>query len=243
MESATNFFNNNILLLGLLIVAGLVIAVVFAALKHALVRQLESKVSELNDVLEQNTKNIAEKQRQLNAKTAAHDELKSSLQDLSNRHTDLRHDFNDSQKSLKKTQSNFEQTQQDYLNAMQTIANNSKEHELEMQAQKNSYEQQLLNVRKDADKEVADFQENYKAEFEHLKKSHKRLVQANQTMSKTADNLRDERDFYRTEFQTLRNFLHDSQMEKAKKLVEEHAEKLSETNKVIKLSGKPDKNT
>ncbi|NVJ67109.1 MAG: hypothetical protein HWE16_11535 [Gammaproteobacteria bacterium] len=239
METASNFFANNILLLGILIVAGLVIAVVFAALKHALVRQLESKVDELKQVVEKNTKNIADKQRLLDAKTEAHDELKVSLQDLSSRHTELRHNFNDSQKSLSNTQANFEKTQQDYLNSMQTIANNQKEYELELQAQKNSYEQTMLDIQKEADKKVESFQENYLAEFEHLKKSHKRLVQANQTMSKTADNLRSERDFYRTEFQTLRNFLHESQMDKAKKLVDEHAEKLAETNKVIKLSGNP----
>ncbi len=239
MESASNFFSNNILLLGVLIIAGLVIAVVFAALKHALVRQLESKVDELKQVLEKNTKNIAKKQKLLDAKSEAHDELKASLQDLSTRHTDLRHDYNDSQKSLTQSQANFEKTQHDYLNAMQTIANNQKEYELESQAQKNHYEQTMLDIQKEADKKIDSFQENYLAEFEHLKKSHKRLVQANQTMSKNADNLRSERDFYRTEFQTLRNFLHESQMEKAKKLVDEHAEKLAENNKVIKLSGNP----
>lgn len=241
MDSATNFLAENTLLLGILIIIGLVVAVAYAALKHALVRQLESKVDELKQVLEKNTKNIAKKQKLLDAKIEAHDALKSSLQDLSGRHTELTHNFNDSQKSLKKSQENLEQAQKEHLNAMQTIDNNSREHDLTMQAQKNHYEQKILDVKKESDKSTSDFKENYIAEFEHLKKSHKRLVQANQTMSKTTDNLRSERDFYRNEFQTLRNFLHDSQMDKAKKLVDEHAEKLAETNKVIKLSGNPDK--
>ncbi len=236
METASNFLADNVLLLGILIVTGLVIAVVYAALKHAVVRQLESKVSELNTVLETNTKNIAKKQQLLDAKSEAHDELKSSLQDLSNRHTDLRHQFNESQKSLQKTQESFDNTHQDYLNSMQTIASNNKEHELELQALRNSLEKKVIDTQKEADKKIDNFQENYRAEFEHLKKSHKRLVQANQTMSKTADNLRNERDFYRTEFQTLRNFLHNSQMDKAKELVNQHADKLAENNKVIKLT-------
>ncbi len=236
MESATSFLANNILWLGILIILGLVVAVIFAALKHALVRQLESKVDELKQVVEKNTQNIAKKQKLLDAKKESHDELKASLQDLSSRHTELRHNFNDDQKRLEKLTKNYEQSQQDYLNSMQTIANNQKEYELDMQAQKNNYEQKLLDVQKEADQHIESFQENYRAEFEHLKKSHKRLVQANQTMSKNVDNLRGERDFYRNEFQTLRNFLHESQMEKAKKLVEQHAEKLDSNKKVIKLS-------
>lgn len=239
METATDFFANNILLLGTLIIVGLVVAVVFAALKHAVVRQLESKIDELKEVVKTNTKNIAKKQQLLDAKAEAHNEIQASLQDLSSRHTELKHSYNDSQKELEKIQSNFDQTQQDYLNSMQTIANNQKEYELELQAQKNKYEQEILDIQKEADKKIDSFQENYLAEFEHLKKSHKRLVQANQTMSKSTDNLRSERDFYRTEFQTLRNFLHESQMEKAKQLVDEHAEKLSDKSKVIKLSGNP----
>ncbi|WP_251359134.1 hypothetical protein [Kangiella sp. TOML190] len=238
MESASNFLANNVLTLGILIILGLVIAVVYAALKHALVRQLESKISQLNNVLQENTQNIAQKQKLLEAKTEAHDELKTSLQDLSARHQDLRHEFNDTAQKLSKVSSNYEQVQKDYLTSVQTIADNQREYELDKQSRQNQFDKQLLEVRQEAENKIDNFQENYRAEFEHLKKSHKRLVQANQTMSKNVDNLRSERDFYRTEFQTLRNFLHDSQVGKAKKLVEEHDINFEKNKKVVKLSNK-----
>lgn len=228
--------NNNILILGLVGLLVILASVIFAALRHALVRQLQSKIAELNEVLETNTKNIAKKNKQIAEKHEAFTEIKHSLQDLSSRNTELRHEFNNTVKKLENTTSNYEESHKDYLQAMQTIANNQKQYELDSTSQKNDYEGKLLKVQKDSDKEMEHFKENFAAEFDHLKKSHKRLVQANQTLSRNTDNLHEERDFYRTEFETLRDYLHDSQMDTVKAMVE--ARRKAGTDKVVKIPKK-----
>ena len=72
--------------------------------------------------------------------------------------------------------------------------------------------------------------------YRRIKKSHKRLILANQTLSKNTDNLRDERDFYRTEFETLRDFLHDAQMKNVKDILQAKEKELEE--KVVKFENK-----
>ena len=68
-----NFLGDNtiILVLGILALVLLLGAVVTATLKHALVRQLESKNEELKQVNKENTQNIAKKKKDPNALASA----------------------------------------------------------------------------------------------------------------------------------------------------------------------------
>ena len=230
--------DNNTVILTSAIVAlvVLLVAVIMAAFKHALVRQLESKNQELKQVLDENTKNIANKAKLLREKTEAFDELKKSLKDLSERHTNLKQEHRELTARNDKLLHNYEEAHRNYLQALQSISDTKKELDLEISQQKESYEQRLAKVESDAKYEVESFRSNFQAEFDHLKKSHKRLVQANQTLSKNIDNLRDERDFYRTEFETLRDFLHDAQMKNVKELIAKKEQEL--TDKVVNFTNK-----
>ncbi|NVK22185.1 MAG: hypothetical protein HWD86_06675 [Kangiellaceae bacterium] len=231
--------NTMILVLGIVALGVLTVAVIMAAMKHALVQQLQSKNDEMKQVIDENTKNIANKAKLLRELQDTHDQIKSSLQDLSERHTALKQDNRALNSRHEKTLTNYEESQKNYLQALQSIADTKREMDVEIQQQKDYYEDKIKGIQSDAAHEVDSFKSNYQAEFDHLKKSHKRLVQANQTLSKNIDNLRDERDFYRTEFETLRDFLHDAQMRNVKELVAEKEKELAE--KVVTFANKQKK--
>lgn len=220
-----------------------VVSVVYAALKHAIIKQLESKIENLNKVLQENTENIANKKKLLEAKTEAHDEIKASLQDLSQRHQSLRHEFNDKVSVLNTLETNHQVLKKNHENALTTIEENKKLYKLEKSLIKKEYNEELQEFKDKHSSKMEKFKENHFAEFEHLKKSHKRLVQANKTMSNLVENLRSERDFYLSEFQTLRDFLHNSQIDKAKELSEKHSDMIkkrasAETDKIVEIMNK-----
>ena len=86
-----NFLGDNtiILVLGILALVLLLGAVVTATLKHALVRQLESKNEELKQVIKENTQNIAKKKEKIEDIEADYKKLQESLTSLSERNTTL----------------------------------------------------------------------------------------------------------------------------------------------------------
>lgn len=204
--------NTIILTLAIIALVVLLVAVVTAALKHAVVRQLESKNEELKKVLEENTRNIAGKAQRIKELESTRDDLKHSLQNLSERNTALTQEHRELKGKYKQAQTSYEEAQQNYLNALQSIADTKRELDEEMDQLREECDARVRTIRQDALDEKERFKESLGSEFEHLKKSHKRLVQANATLSRNIDNLRDERDFYRTEFETLRDFLHEAQM-------------------------------
>jgi len=109
-------------------------------------------------------------------------------------------------------------------------------HESKLNNIREETDEKVKNVRQESQDEISHFKSNYMADYEHIKKSHKRLILANQTLSKNTDNLRDERDFYRTEFETLRDFLHDAQMKNVKGILKAKEKELEE--KVVKFENK-----
>ena len=229
---------DNTIILTLAIIALVVLlgAVVTAALKHAVVRQLESKVDELKKVLEENTRNIAGKAQRIKELETTREELKNSLQSLSERNTGLSQEHRELKGKYEQVKSSFEEAQQNYLNALQSIADTKRELDEEMDQLRQECDSRVRTIRQDALEEKERFKESLGSEFEHLKKSHKRLVQANATLSRNIDNLRDERDFYRTEFETLRDFLHESQIKNVKQTLEQKEEELKE--KIVNFENK-----
>ena len=228
--------NTIILTLAIVALAVLLVAVVTAALKHALVRQLESKNDELKRVLEENTRNIAGKAQRIKELESTREDLKNSLQSLSERNTALTQEHRELKGKYKQTQSSYEEAQQNYLNALQSISDTKRELDDEMDQLREECDSRVRTIRQDALEEKERFKESLGSEFEHLKKSHKRLVQANATLSRNIDNLRDERDFYRTEFETLRDFLHEAQKKNGKQTLEDKQEELKE--KIVNFENK-----
>lgn len=234
----TNLAGDNTIILTLAIIAlvVLLVAVVTATLKHALVRQLESKNRELKSVLDENTRNIASKAQRIKELESIREELKNSLQSLSERNTLLIQEHRELKNKHSRIQTASEEAQQNYLNALQSIADTKRELDDEMDELRAECDARVRTIRQDALEEKERFKESFGSEFEHLKKSHKRLVQANQTLSRNIDNLRDERDFYRTEFETLRDFLHQGQIKNVKQTLEQKEEELKE--KIVNFENK-----
>lgn len=237
-----NITDHNIILLTLGILALVMIlgSVITAALKHALVRQLESKNSELKQVNKENTQNIAKKKQKIEELESDYKKLQESLTSLSERNTTLIQEHRQLNTKYEKTLKNYEEAQKNYLDALQSISDTKREIEGEMDQLKHSHEEKLKNVRKESQDEIDNFKSNYLADYEHIKKSHKRLITANQTLSKSTDNLREERDFYRTEFETLRDFLHDAQMKNVKETLRAKEKELQE--KVVQFENKKNSN-
>lgn len=244
-----NFLGDNtiILVLGILALVLLLGAVVTATLKHALVRQLESKNEELKQVIKENTQNIAKKKEKIEDIEADYKKLQESLTSLSERNTTLIQEHRQLNTKYEKTLSSYEEAHKNYMGALQSISDTKRELETEMDELKSKHESKLNNIREETDEkvknvrqesqdEISHFKSNYMADYEHIKKSHKRLILANQTLSKNTDNLRDERDFYRTEFETLRDFLHDAQMKNVKGILKEKEKELEE--KVVQFENK-----
>lgn len=244
--------NMIILILGILALVMILGAVVTAALKHALVRQLESKNDELKQVIKENTQNIAKKKQKIEDLESDYKKLQVSLTSLSERNTTLIQEHRQLNTKFEKTLKNYEEAQKNYLDALQSISDTKRELEDEMDQLKAEQEVAIKSIRDDADEkvtnvrnesrdEIENFKSNYLADYEHIKKSHKRLITANQTLSKNTDNLRDERDFYRTEFETLRDFLHDAQMKNVKETLKAKEQELEE--KVIQFENKKNSTT
>lgn len=233
-----NFTSDNtiILVLGILALVMLLGAVIMATLKHALVRQLESKNDELKQVIKENTQNIAKKKQKIEDVEADYKKLKDSLTSLSERNTTLIQEHRQLNSKYEKTLQSYEEAHKNYMDALQSISDTKRELESEMDQLKEEQEEKLKNVRKESQDEIEHFKSNYLADYEHIKKSHKRLILANQTLSKNTDNLRDERDFYRTEFETLRDFLHDAQMKNVKGILKEKEKELED--KVVQFENK-----
>lgn len=233
-----NFLGDNtiILVLGILALVLLLGAVVTATLKHALVRQLESKNEELKQVNKENTQNIAKKKQKIEDIESDYKKLQESLTSLSERNTTLIQEHRQLNTKYENTLSSYEEAHKNYMGALQSISDTKRELEAQMDELKESHNEKLKNVRQETQDEINNFKSNYMADYEHIKKSHKRLILANQTLSKNTDNLRDERDFYRTEFETLRDFLHDAQMKNVKDILKAKEQELEE--KVVQFENK-----
>lgn len=239
--------NMIILILGIIALVMILGAVVTAALKHALVRQLESKNDELKQVIKENTHNIAKKKQKIEDLESDYKKLQDSLTSLSERNTTLIQEHRQLNNKYETTFKNYEEAQKGYLDALQSISDSKRELDAEMDQLKinqenkikkirEESEEKIKNVRQESRDEIDNFKSNYLADYEHIKKSHKRLITANQTLSKNTENLRDERDFYRTEFETLRDFLHDAQMKNVKETLKAKEQELEE--KVIQFENK-----
>ncbi|WP_223668623.1 hypothetical protein [Kangiella shandongensis] len=235
MDNLTND-NTIILILGILALVMLLGAVIMATLKHALVRQLESKNAELKQVIKENTQNIAKKKHKIEEMEADYKKLQDSLTSLSERNTTLVQEHRQLNSKYQETVSSYEEAHKSYMDSLQSITDIKQEYEAEIEELKEEHRETIKNVRQEAKDEIEHFKSNYLSDYDHIKKSHKRLITANQTLSKNTDNLRDERDFYRTEFETLRDFLHDAQMKNAKEILRAKEKELEE--KVVKFENK-----
>ncbi|AOE49185.1 hypothetical protein [Kangiella sediminilitoris] len=235
MENLTSD-NTITLVLGVIALVLLLAAVVMATLKHALVRQLESKNDELKNIIKENTQNIAKKKGKIEELESDYRKLQDSLTSLSDRNTSLVREHRELNSKYQETLDSYEEAHKNYMDALQTITNLKQEYESEIYELKEQQREKIKYVRQEAKDEIEEFKENYLSDYEHIKKSHKRLISANQTLSKNTDNLRDERDFYRTEFETLRDFLHDSQMKNVKDILKAKEKELED--KVVKFENK-----